>query len=113
MSTEEHKLTIATIQLLADAAHQRIGQVDGGTMGGEEQTIVDFLDCTDSTPLLHRELVTEGSHAFRLITLQNQSIGHAVGQRIAARHLRLAALLNLELCIVEPEVCCVALQSGW
>ena len=40
MTAEEHELAIFVLQLLTNAAHQRIGKIDGSSMSGEEQPVI-------------------------------------------------------------------------
>ena len=78
-------------------------------MRSEKQTIIDLLDSTNGAPLLYGQFMAEGGEILRLVALKYQGISHAVSQRIATRHLWLAVLLNLELCVVKPEVRRIAL----
>ena len=112
VATKEHELTVVSVQLLSDAAHQWVSDVDGSSMGGEEQCVVDLFHLADVSPLLCRQLMTEGSHALILVALQHQSISHAVGQCIAASHPGFVVFLYLELRVVIPEVQGVALQCS-
>ena len=81
-------------------------------MAGEKQSVINLLHGTDSAPLLHSQRMAEWRKVLRLIALQHQCVGHAVGQRIAAAHLWLGVLLNLELHVIVPEVRRVV-RSGW
>ena len=104
VTAEERELTPLMVQFLTDTAHQRIGQIDGCAMGGEEQTVVHLLHTADPAPLFLSQLMTEGRHRLTLIALQHHRVGHAVGQCVAAFHPRLVTLLQYELCIAIPEV---------
>ena len=54
--------------------------------------------------------MAKGCETLRLVALQHQRVCHAVSQRIASRHLGLAALLQDELGIVKPEIQGVVLR---
>lgn len=113
VAAEEHELAVGALELFVDAAHKGMGEVDGGGVGGEEESVIDGFHSADVTPLLGGEGVPEGFHALALIALQDEGIGYAVGKGVAACHAGLVAFLELELGVVEAEMEGVALQGGW
>ena len=104
MTTKEGELTTDMVEFFPDAANQRIGQVDGSTVGGEEQGIVNLLHGTDIAPLGGGEFMTESCHTLALIALQHQSVCRTVGERIASLHPRFVAFLQHKPRIVVAEM---------